>query len=162
MEKPTGFKLLETHELSVSFEKNQVVKGISLTLDNKKVLAIIGPSGCGKSTFLRALNRMHDFTPEALVEGKILFDGKDISIKKEIHPIELRKHIGMLFQKPNPFPKSIYKNIEWALKMHGFHKSEIPGESKIASNGLRFGKKLKIASRTRLFNFLEDSNNVCA
>lgn len=119
--------LLQAEDLSVSFGSVKVVKNITLNLERNRVLAIIGPSGCGKSTFLRAINRMHDFTPEALVEGKILFEGKNIFIKKEIHPIELRQHVGMLFQKPNPFPKSIYKNIEWALKLHGFATSEIPG-----------------------------------
>lgn len=119
--------LLQTENLSISFGDVKVVKNVSLNLERNRVLAIIGPSGCGKSTFLRAINRMHDFTPEALVEGKILFEGKNISIKKEIHPIELRQHVGMLFQKPNPFPKSIYKNIEWALKLHGFATSEIAG-----------------------------------
>lgn len=119
--------LLQTEELSVTFGTKKVVKSVSLNLERNKVLAIIGPSGCGKSTFLRAVNRMHDFTPDAIVEGKIFFEGKNIFVKKEIHPIELRQHVGMLFQKPNPFPKSIYKNIEWALKLHGFASSEIPG-----------------------------------
>jgi phosphate transport system ATP-binding protein len=118
-------KLLETQKLCIGFSGTQVVKEVSLNLDSNKVLAIIGPSGCGKSTFLRAINRMHDFTPTAEVSGKIYFCGKDISLKKEIHPIELRKHVGMLFQKPNPFPKSIFKNVAWALSVHGFDKSEI-------------------------------------
>jgi phosphate transport system ATP-binding protein len=125
MELKQKYNLLETQDVSIFFGEKKVVKNISLKLGQQKVLAIIGPSGCGKSTFLRAINRMHDFSPEALVEGKILFDEKDISNKREIHPIELRKHVGMLFQKPNPFPKSIRKNIEWALNMHGFKKSEI-------------------------------------
>ncbi|MEZ4816200.1 MAG: phosphate ABC transporter ATP-binding protein PstB [Bdellovibrionota bacterium] len=119
--------MLRTEELSISFGTKKVVKSVSLKMDRNKVLAIIGPSGCGKSTFLRAINRMHDFTPEAIVEGKVFFEGKNIFVKREIHPIELRQHVGMLFQKPNPFPKSIYKNIEWALKLHGFANSEIPG-----------------------------------
>jgi phosphate transport system ATP-binding protein len=125
MEIKQNYNLLETQDVSISFGTKRVVKNVSLKLGQQKVLSIIGPSGCGKSTFLRAINRMHDFTPEAVVEGKILFDEKDIYNKREIHPIELRKHVGMLFQKPNPFPKSIRKNIEWALNMHGFKKSEI-------------------------------------
>jgi len=124
---PLAPYLLEAEDLSVSFGNKKVVKNVSLKLQRNRVLAIIGPSGCGKSTFLRAVNRMHDFTPEALVEGRVLFEGKNIFVKKEIHPIELRQHVGMLFQKPNPFPKSIYKNIEWALKLHGFAHTEIPG-----------------------------------
>jgi phosphate transport system ATP-binding protein len=137
MEKNPGFKvisdpkpatdlLLKTQELSVSFNANRVVKWVSLDLERRRVMAIIGPSGCGKSTFLRAINRMHDFTPDAIVEGQAFFHGKNIFIKKEVHPIELRQKVGMLFQKPNPFPKSIYKNIEWALKLHGYAASEIP------------------------------------
>ncbi len=120
-------QLLEVKSLTIRFGERRAVKELSLSLAENKVLAIIGPSGCGKSTFLRAVNRMHDFTPEAMIEGSIYFSGKDIAQKREIHPIELRRHVGMVFQKPNPFPKSIYKNISWALNMHGFENKEIPG-----------------------------------
>ena len=96
----------------------QALKNINMEIAKTKVTALIGPSGCGKSTFLRSINRMNDLIAGAKYEGEILFDGKNI-FDKSYDIVELRKDIGMVFQKPNPFPKTIYENIVYAPKLHG-------------------------------------------
>lgn len=96
----------------------KALKDINMEIKKNKVTALIGPSGCGKSTFLRSINRMNDLIPNVKYEGNILFDGKNI-FDKEYDIVELRKKIGMVFQKPNPFPKSIYENLVYAPKLHG-------------------------------------------
>ncbi|MCB0181959.1 MAG: phosphate ABC transporter ATP-binding protein, partial [Anaerolineae bacterium] len=97
----------------------RAVKGVNLKLQEKKITAFIGPSGCGKSTVLRSLNRMNDLIPGGRVEGRILFRGKNL-YDPDVDPVEVRRRIGMVFQKPNPFPKSIYDNIAWGAKINGF------------------------------------------
>jgi len=92
---------------------------ISMTIDKYCVTSLIGPPGCGKSTLIRLFNRMNDLIPEARVEGKILIDDENI-YDPDIDLVALRKKVGMVFQKPNPFPKSIYQNIAWAAKIHGY------------------------------------------
>ena len=96
----------------------KALKDINMEIKKNKVTALIGPSGCGKSTFLRSMNRMNDLIPNVKYEGNIIFDGKNI-FDKEYDIVELRKKIGMVFQKPNPFPKSIYENLVYAPKLHG-------------------------------------------
>ena len=96
------------------------LKNINIDIEKNKVTAFIGPSGCGKSTFIRTLNRMNDLIEGTKVDGKILLDGKDI-YSSDIEVEELRKRVGMVFQKPNPFPKSIYENIVYAPKRHGIN-----------------------------------------
>ena len=96
----------------------KALKDINMEIKKNKVTALIGPSGCGKSTFLRSINRMNDLIPNVKYEGNIIFDGKNI-FDKEYDIVELRKKIGMVFQKPNPFPKSIYENLVYAPKFHG-------------------------------------------
>lgn len=96
----------------------QALKNINMEVKRNKVTALIGPSGCGKSTFLRSINRMNDLITGAKYEGEILFDGKNI-FNKDYDIVELRKNIGMVFQKPNPFPKTIYENLVYAPKLHG-------------------------------------------
>ncbi|STO30750.1 Phosphate import ATP-binding protein PstB 3 [Fusobacterium necrogenes] len=96
----------------------KALKDINMEIKKNKVTALIGPSGCGKSTFLRSINRMNDLIPNIKYEGNIIFDGKNI-FDKEYDIVELRKKIGMVFQKPNPFPKSIYENLVYAPKLHG-------------------------------------------
>jgi phosphate transport system ATP-binding protein len=91
------------------------------------VTALIGPSGCGKSTFIRALNRMHDLTPGASVEGRVLLDGADI-YAPEVDPVTIRHRIGMVFQRPNPFPKSIYENVAYGPIVHGERRAEALAE----------------------------------
>lgn len=110
---------IELHNVSIYYEDFQAVKNISLQIISKRITAIIGPSGCGKSTVLRALNRMNDFIPGTRVAGEILFHGMNI-YNKDIDPILIRRKIGMVFQKPNPFPKSIYENIAWGARINGY------------------------------------------
>ncbi len=102
----------------VYYGSNHAIKDVSLEVLANEVTALIGPSGCGKSTFLRCLNRMNDTIPIARVEGKITLDGRDIYDPK-LDVVELRARVGMVFQKPNPFPKSIYENIAYGPKIHG-------------------------------------------
>ena len=99
------------------------LKGISMEIPKNKVVAFIGPSGCGKSTFLRLFNRMNDLVPGARLEGKILIDGQDI-YGPDVQVDELRKNVGMVFQRPNPFPKSIFDNIAYGLRVNGIKDKE--------------------------------------
>jgi phosphate transport system ATP-binding protein len=117
--------VFETRGLSVSYGKALAVKSVDLSIFRNLVTAIIGPSGCGKSTFLRSLNRMNDLIPTAKVEGEVLYHGQDI-YGDGVDPVEVRRRIGMVFQKPNPFPKSIYDNVAWGLRVLGM-KDELDG-----------------------------------
>jgi phosphate transport system ATP-binding protein len=117
--------VFETRGLSVSYGKALAVKSVDLSIYRNLVTAIIGPSGCGKSTFLRSLNRMNDLIPTAKVEGEVLYHGQDI-YGDGVDPVEVRRRIGMVFQKPNPFPKSIYDNVAWGLRVLGM-KDELDG-----------------------------------
>lgn len=110
---------IETKDLSIFYGPFEAVKGVNLQIEKQKITAIIGPSGCGKSTLLRAFNRMNDFVPTSRVEGEILMHGTNL-YGKQIDPVEVRRRIGMVFQKPNPFPKSIYENIAWGARINGF------------------------------------------
>ena len=110
---------LETKGLSVFYGEAQAVKDISLTIPRNRVVAFIGPSGCGKSTFLRCFNRMNDLIPVARVEGEVLFQGADL-YSPDVDAVEVRRRIGMVFQKPNPFPKSIFDNVAFGLKINGY------------------------------------------
>ena len=110
---------LETKGLSVFYGAAQAVKDISLTIPRSRVVAFIGPSGCGKSTFLRCFNRMNDLIPVARVEGEVLFQGADL-YSPDVDAVEVRRRIGMVFQKPNPFPKSIFDNVAFGLKINGY------------------------------------------
>mgnify|MGYP003395030237 CR=1 FL=1 len=112
------YPVLETKELSLFYRKEQALNKINLHFQRKTVTALIGPSGCGKSSLLRCLNRMNDLIPEAHIYGQILFKGEDI-LHNEINPIEIRYRIGMVFQKPNPFPKSIFENVAFGLRING-------------------------------------------
>jgi phosphate transport system ATP-binding protein len=109
-------------DLNLYYGQKQVLKSISLAIPENQVTAIIGPSGCGKSTFIRALNRMNDLIPEARVEGKILIDDENI-YDRDIDLVALRKKVGMVFQKPNPFPKSIFDNVAYGLTI-GHHRGK--------------------------------------
>ncbi|MCI4462727.1 MAG: phosphate ABC transporter ATP-binding protein [Caldisericum sp.] len=109
---------ISVRNLKAFTKKQEILKGISLDIHENSVTAIIGPSGCGKSTFLRSLNRMNDFFEDITVEGEVLLDNKNI-YDKDVNVFELRRHVGMVFQKPNPFPKSIFENVAYGLKIHG-------------------------------------------
>ena len=105
-------------DVNVYYGDNHAIQHVSLEIGKKEVIALIGPSGCGKSTFLRCLNRMNDTIETARVTGNITLDGKDI-YRKEQDPVALRARVGMVFQKPNPFPKSIYDNVAYGPRIHG-------------------------------------------
>jgi phosphate transport system ATP-binding protein len=110
--------------LNLFFGNNHVLKNINLEMPEKMVTALIGPSGCGKSTLLRTLNRMHDLSPDARLQGKVFIDDHNILDKRTVVNL-LRKKVGMVFQKPNPFPKSIFDNIAYGLNVNGFPKHRI-------------------------------------
>lgn len=110
-------KKIKVRDLNLYYGDNQALKNINIDLEANKVTAFIGPSGCGKSTFLRTLNRMNDLIEGVKINGEILIDGKDIY--KDYDEIDLRKKVGMVFQKPNPFPMSIYDNIAYGPRIHG-------------------------------------------
>ena len=114
---------IESKKISVFYGEKKALSGISLDIPEKRVTSLIGPSGCGKSTFLRCLNRMNDTIDICRIEGKILVDGEDIYDRK-LDPVLLRAQIGMVFQKPNPFPKSIFDNVAYGPKIHGLTNSK--------------------------------------
>jgi phosphate transport system ATP-binding protein len=110
--------VFDIDDLSVSYGRSPAIKHVSLDVYRNAITAIIGPSGCGKSTFLRCLNRMNDLVPSVQVEGTILYHGIDL-YGPGLDPIEVRRRIGMVFQRPNPFPKSIYDNVAYGLRVVG-------------------------------------------
>lgn len=116
---PTGDIAIEAQALSVFYDAFQAVKDVNLRFQRNKITALIGPSGCGKSTVLRSFNRMNDLIAGATVQGKVLFHGKNI-YDANVDPVELRRRVGMVFQKPNPFPKSIYENVAWGARINGY------------------------------------------
>jgi phosphate transport system ATP-binding protein len=111
--------ILETHGLDIFYGSFKAVTGVDIKVEQNKITAIIGPSGCGKSTLLRAFNRMNELFAGTSIKGQVIFNGEDI-YAREVDPVEVRSRIGMVFQKPNPFPKSIYENIAWTARIHGF------------------------------------------
>ena len=109
---------ISAHDVSVFYGAKQAIDHVSIDVDQDNVVAFIGPSGCGKSTFLRTLNRMNDTVANARVTGEILLDGEDI-YASGMYVVQLRARVGMVFQKPNPFPKSIYENVAYGPRIHG-------------------------------------------
>jgi phosphate transport system ATP-binding protein len=120
---PNGKNAIQAQNLSVYYGDFKAVNDVNLLVERQKITAIIGPSGCGKSTMLRSFNRMNELVPTAWAEGKVLFHGKNI-YDDDVDPVEVRRRIGMVFQKPNPFPKSIYENIAWGARINGFTGSK--------------------------------------
>jgi phosphate transport system ATP-binding protein len=110
---------LRVEDLNVYYGSFQAVRGVDLNIQPRKITALIGPSGCGKSTVLRCFNRMNDLIPSARVRGTVEFRGKNL-YAPGVDAVEVRRRIGMVFQKPNPFPKSIYENIAWGAKINGY------------------------------------------
>lgn len=111
--------VLETIGLGVRYGETRVIEDISLRIPERRVVAFIGPSGCGKSTLLRCFNRLNDLVPEARITGQVLFRGQDL-YGPAVDPADVRRSIGMVFQRPNPFPKSIFENIAFGLRINGF------------------------------------------
>jgi phosphate transport system ATP-binding protein len=114
---------MRTHDVSVYYGDKKAIDSVSIAIPTEFVTAFIGPSGCGKSTFLRSLNRMNDTIPSARVEGRIELDGEDV-YASGMDVVQLRARVGMVFQKPNPFPKSIYENIAYGPRIHGLAESK--------------------------------------
>ncbi|WMW26169.1 phosphate ABC transporter ATP-binding protein PstB [Methanolobus sediminis] len=126
---------IEVKNLNLWYGDNHALHDISIDIPKNSVTAFIGPSGCGKSTFLRCLNRMNDLIPSCRIEGNVNISGEDI-YTKGTDVVDLRKKVGMVFQKPNPFPMSIFDNISYGPKIHGFSKKEMPA---IVENALKSG-----------------------
>ncbi len=110
---------IEISRLNFFYGNFHAVKDVSISFQTNEVTALIGPSGCGKSTVLRTLNRMNELIPETRTEGEVLFHGTNI-YSRDVDPVDIRRRIGMVFQRPNPFPRSIYDNIAWGAKINGY------------------------------------------
>jgi len=115
--------VIKAQNLDLFYGEFQALKDVTLELEKNKITALIGPSGCGKSTFLRCLNRMNDLIDGVRVSGSILYEGKEV-LSEETDLIALRKKVGMVFQRPNPFPLSIYENIAFGLRVHRLAKGK--------------------------------------
>lgn len=111
---------IKVEDVDFFYGKNQALKKISMDIYANQVTALIGPSGCGKSTFIRLFNRMNDLVPKTRAEGKIYLDNKNI-LSQKVDVVDIRRRVGMVFQKPNPFPKSIFDNLSYGLKINGWH-----------------------------------------
>ena len=117
---------IEVENLNLWYGEKQALKNISMQIPQNSVTALIGPSGCGKSTFIRCLNRMNDLIKNCRIEGKVLIENKNV-YGTDVDVVELRKQVGMVFQKPNPFPMSIYDNIAYGPRIHGANKKDLDG-----------------------------------
>ncbi|WP_348774200.1 phosphate ABC transporter ATP-binding protein PstB [Micromonospora sp. WMMD1155] len=117
-------QVLRLEDVSIFYGDYQAVRGVDMAIGRHQITALIGPSGCGKSTVLRSLNRMNDLIPDARVAGRVTYHGEDL-YAREVDPIEVRRRIGMVFQKPNPFPKSIYDNIAYGPRVTGMKVSNM-------------------------------------
>jgi len=118
---------IEVEDLNVYFDELHVLKDLAIKIPKNQVTALIGPSGCGKSTFIRTLNRMNDLIPTFRHDGSVILDGEDI-YNPDIDVVDLRKRVGMVFQKPNPFPKSIFDNVAYGLRVHGMDDKNVLAE----------------------------------
>jgi phosphate transport system ATP-binding protein len=116
---PVSEAIVSCRALTVRYGSVAAVQEISLDVREHQITSLIGPSGCGKSTLLRAFNRMNDFIQSVTTEGQVLYRGEDL-YASDIDPVEVRRRIGMVFQKPNPFPKSVFRNVAWAASINGF------------------------------------------
>jgi len=141
--------IFDVDDINVHYGEHKAIRNVTLDLHLNEITALIGPSGCGKSTFIRCLNRMNDLIPTARVDGKVVYHGEDL-YAPDIDPVQVRKRIGMVFQKPNPFPKSIYDNIAFGPRVMG-----IKGDmDEIVENALRRGAlwdEVKDRLRTNAF-----------
>jgi len=144
----------EVKDLSFFYGKVQALKNITMPIAEKHVTALIGPSGCGKSTFLRCFNRMHDLYPGNRYEGEIILHPDNTNIiSRQVDPMEVRMRISMVFQKPNPFPKSIYENVAYGLRVRGMRsKQEIDGKVEEALRGAALWSEVKDRLKNLAFN----------
>ena len=143
---PVGATKICARDVSVFYGDKQALYDVSLDIPDKTVTALIGPSGCGKSTFLRTMNRMNDTIPGARVAGRIEMDGEDINAKS-VDPVLLRARVGMVFQKPNPFPKSIYENVAYGPRIHGLATSKGELDDIVQASLKRAGLWEEVADR---------------
>jgi len=137
---------MQCREVNVWYDDNHAIKNVSLDIGQNEVISMIGPSGCGKSTFLRCLNRMNDTIPSARVEGSIQLDDQEIQ-DKSIDVVPLRARVGMVFQKPNPFPKSIYENIAYGPRIHGLTNSRAELDELVETSLQRAGLWKEVKDR---------------
>ncbi len=137
---------MKGEDVSVFYGAKQALFGVNLEIERKQVTSLIGPSGCGKSTFLRSLNRMNDTIDICRVTGKITLDGEDI-YDPSLDVVELRAKVGMVFQKPNPFPKSIYENVAYGPKIHGMVRTKADTDEVVASSIKRAGLWSEVKDR---------------
>jgi phosphate transport system ATP-binding protein len=135
-------------DVNVFYGDKQAIKDLSIAIPDRAVSAFIGPSGCGKSTFLRALNRMNDTIPSCRVTGSIVMDGEDIN-GPDVDVVALRSRIGMVFQKPNPFPKSIYENVAYGPRIHGLAKNRAELDKIVESSLVRAGLFEEVKDRLK-------------
>ena len=129
---------ISARDVSVRYGDTQAIDHVSIDVDSDNIVAFIGPSGCGKSTFLRTLNRMNDTVASARVTGQILLDGEDI-YAPDMDVVQLRARVGMVFQKPNPFPKSIYENVAYGPRIHGLATARADLDDLVEESLLRAG-----------------------
>ncbi len=124
--------VIEVQNLDFFYGRFQALKNINLTIEKQNITALIGPSGCGKTTFLRTLNRMNDLVEDVHIRGRVYIDGEDI-YRKGVDLLRLRKKVGMVFQRPNPFPLSVADNVTYGLRVHGINRKDVL-EEKLASS----------------------------
>ena len=145
MEEHSEIKI-DAQNVNVFYADKQAIDNVSLKVEKSKITALIGPSGCGKSTFLRCINRMNDVIPSCRVEGKILVDEIDVN-NPELDPVFLRARVGMVFQKPNPFPKSIFDNIAYGPRIHGLTNSKSELDDIVKESLVRAGLWTEVSDR---------------
>lgn len=138
MDQSTNLAKMQSRNVSIFYGEKQVIRDVSLSVREKKVTALIGPSGSGKSTFLRALNRMNDIIEGSRLTGEITLDGENI-YAPSVDVVELRSRVGMVFQRPNPFPKSIYENVAYGPKIHGLVKSKAELDNVVEESLIKAG-----------------------
>ena len=151
--------ILSSSNLNLYYGDNQALKDVHLSVPEHQVTALIGPSGCGKSTLLRCFNRMHDLTDGVRIEGEILYQGSNI-LSPDTDVTQLRTQIGMVFQKPNPFPKSIFENIVFGLRLQGISNStELQDRAEQALRGAALWMRFVTDSTKTPYSFRAGSNS---
>ena len=157
---PENNVVLETRNLDIFYGDFLAVTGVNIKIPRHKITAIIGPSGCGKTTLLRAFNRMNELVPGTYIRGEVVFDGQNL-YEKTVDPVEVRFRIGMVFQKANPFPKSIYENVAWGARIHGY-KGDMDELSNRPCARLPYGMRSKTYSNSPACRSPAASSSVCA
>ena len=152
--------IFKVNDLSLYYDEFRALREISMEIKRYSITALIGPSGCGKSSLLRCFNRMNDLIPSAKIDGQILFEGSDL-YDDEVDATEIRSRIGMVFQRPNPFPKSIYDNVAFGLKVNGF-MGDMDEAIERSLRQPRCGKRSRTGSEAARWSCRADSSSGCA